>query len=148
MKCVLSMCVLRVMKPWIHDTMTRVVRVSWHVTSVWHPWFWFSPVQPKSCRSVDSWGVEADTGGFVKSIQCSLESRVSILEPWLYSDKSTRGQRKHSFESNLDFAYFIPLFQFWWYIRDPSFKGTSVSLSKSRDTGTVPKKNWPHQFNE
>jgi hypothetical protein len=27
-------------------------------------------------------------------------------------DKSTRGQRKHSFEANLDFAYIIPLFQF------------------------------------
>jgi hypothetical protein len=28
------------------------------------------------------------------------------------ADKSTRGQGKHSFEANLDFAYIIPLFQF------------------------------------
>jgi hypothetical protein len=28
------------------------------------------------------------------------------------ADKSTRGQRKHSFEANLDFAYIIPFFHF------------------------------------
>ncbi len=27
-------------------------------------------------------------------------------------DKSTQGQKKHSFEDNLDFTYIIPLFQF------------------------------------
>ena len=65
-------------------------------------------------------------------------------------DKSTRGQRKHSFETNVDFAYIIPLFQFSRYIRDPFQKSrygnspkkrfgltSSVSVILVRSIGTV-----------
>ena len=34
----------------------------------------------------------------------------------LSTEKSTRVQRKHSFQVNLDFAYCIRVCQFWWYI--------------------------------
>ncbi len=41
-----------------------------------------------------------------------LTNIIKAVAPSAIADKSTRGQGKHSFEANLDFAYIIPLFQF------------------------------------
>ncbi len=37
--------------------------------------------------------------------------KMLMLQTMTDADKSTRDQRKHSFEVNLNFAYIIPLFQ-------------------------------------
>ncbi len=57
-------------------------------------------------------------------------------------DKSTRGQRKHSFEVNVDFVYIIPLFQFSRVVVHP-WVFPKVAIRQQPK-----KKIWPHQFSE
>jgi hypothetical protein len=47
-------------------------------------------------------------------------------------EKSTRGQRKHSFEANVDLAYIFHLFQFSRYIREPFQKSRYGNIPKKR----------------
>jgi hypothetical protein len=48
------------------------------------------------------------------------------------TEKSTRGQRKHSFEANVDLAYIFHPFQFSRYIREPFQKSRYGSSPKKR----------------
>jgi hypothetical protein len=54
------------------------------------------------------------------------------LEAGVCPEKSTRGQRKHSFEANVDLAYIFHLFQFSRYIREPLQKSRYGSRPKKR----------------
>jgi hypothetical protein len=78
------------------------------------------------------------------SIFCS-SSGISATKQWRFvfendcfhrtppgTEKSTRGQRKHSFEVKVDLAYIFHLFQFSWYIRESFQKSWHGSSPKKR----------------